>query len=79
MNSNNQNGDGFGGRYGEFILKFRWVVIAGLLAFIEMGTRLNDWWSLDIEFRGFFGQENGELLFDLRDDDLLQIQLTRHI
>jgi len=53
--------------------------IGSVLAFVEMGTRLNDWWSLDIEFRGFFNQESGELLYDLRDDDLLQVQLTRHM
>ena len=53
--------------------------IGSVLAFIEMGTRLNDWWSLDIEFRGFFNQKSGELLYDLRDDDLLQVQLTRHM
>ncbi|MCH9024303.1 MAG: hypothetical protein IH931_03135 [candidate division Zixibacteria bacterium] len=53
--------------------------IGSVLAFVEMGTRLNDWWSLDIEFRGFFNQESGELLYDLRDDDLFQVQLTRHM
>ncbi|MCH7947407.1 MAG: hypothetical protein IIC66_06360 [candidate division Zixibacteria bacterium] len=53
--------------------------IGSVLAFIEMGTRLSDWWSLDIEFRGFFNQASRELLYDLRDDDLLQVQLTRHM
>ena len=53
--------------------------IGSVLAFIEMGTRLSDWWSLDIEFRGFFNQASKELLYDLRDDDLLQVQLTRHM
>ena len=53
--------------------------IGSVLAFIEMGTRLNDWWSLDVEFRGFFNQEREELLYDLRDDDLFQFQLTRHM
>ncbi len=53
--------------------------IGSVLAFVEMGTRLNDWWSLDVEFRGFFKQERGELLYDLRDDDLFQFQLTRHM
>lgn len=53
--------------------------IGSVLAFVELGTRLNDWWSLDIEFRGFFNQKSRELLYDLRDDDLFLFQLTRHM
>lgn len=36
MENNNLNGNGFGGRYGEFILKYRWFVIVGLLALIAL-------------------------------------------
>ncbi len=53
--------------------------IGSVLAFVEMGTRLSDWWSLDIEFRGFFNQTSRELLYDLRDDDFFEFQLTRHM
>jgi len=53
--------------------------LGSVLALVEMGTRLNDWCSLDIEFRGFFNQESGEMLYDLRDDDFFRFQFTRHM
>ena len=51
----------------------------GRIELIEAATRLTDWWSLEAELRAFAFQKRGELLYDLRDDDFLQVSLTRHL
>jgi len=62
LNSNIQNGNGFGGRYGEFILKYRWVVIAGLLALIAMAGSGARFIEFATDYRTFFSEDNPQLL-----------------
>jgi len=62
LNSNNHNGNGFGGRYGEFILKHRWVVIAGLLALTAMAGSGARFIEFATDYRVFFSEDNPQLL-----------------
>ena len=62
MNSNNINGNGFGGRYGEFILKYRWFVIVGLLALIALTGSGVRFIEFSTNYRVFFSEDNPQLL-----------------
>ena len=62
MNNNDHNGNGFGGRFGEFILKYRWVVIAGLLALIAMAGSGARFIEFATDYRTFFSEDNPQLL-----------------
>ncbi len=44
--------------------------------FLEASRRIGSHWVLGLEIRTFMGQEADDFLFDLRDDDLLQLELT---
>ncbi len=46
--------------------------------FLEASRRLGDQWTLEIELRIFLDQPPTDFLFDLRDDDLLQLVLQYH-
>jgi hypothetical protein len=46
---------------------------------VEASRRLTDWWSVEAEVRAFSDGNRGELMYDLRQDDFLQIRITRHI
>jgi hypothetical protein len=43
--------------------------------FLEANRRFGDNWKLSLEFRAFLSQPESDLLFGLRDDELLQIEL----
>ncbi|MCH7948405.1 MAG: MMPL family transporter [candidate division Zixibacteria bacterium] len=59
---NNLNGNGFGGRYGEFILKYRWFVIVGLLALIALTGSGVRFIEFSTNYRVFFSEDNPQLL-----------------
>ena len=46
--------------------------------FLEASRRLGDSWTLEAEIRIFMDQPPSDFLFDLRDDDLLQLALQYH-
>ncbi len=46
--------------------------------FLEASRRLGDQWTLEIELRIFLDQPPTDFLFDLRDDDLVQLALQYH-
>lgn len=50
----------------------------GTMLNIEAGRRIRENWRLSVEVRGFSGIHSGDLLFDVRDDDYVQLELTRH-
>ncbi len=62
MENNNLNGNGFGGRYGEFILKYRWFVIVGLLALIALTGSGVRFIEFSTNYRVFFSEDNPQLL-----------------
>ena len=46
--------------------------------FLEASRRLGDQWTLEVELKIFLDQPPTDFLFDLRDDDLLQLVLQYH-
>jgi len=44
--------------------------------FLEASRRFGDQWKLTVEMRAFLSQSENDLLFDLRADDLLQMELN---
>ena len=62
MERNNQNGNGFGGRYGKFILRYRWAVIVGLLVLIALAASGARFIELATDYRVFFSEDNPQLL-----------------
>lgn len=44
--------------------------------FLEASRRFGNNWVLNLEIRTFMGQDADDFLFDLRDDDLLQLEMT---
>jgi len=56
------------------------ILLKGALRFLflEASRRLGDQWTLEIELRIFLDQPPTDFLFDLRDDDLLQLALLYH-
>ncbi|MFQ5571746.1 MAG: outer membrane protein [Rhodothermales bacterium] len=62
-------------------------VLAGLIQdldtparnfFLEASRRLTDSWTVDVEARFFTAARPDDLLFDLRRDDLIQLEFTYH-
>ena len=62
MEINNLNGNGFGGRFGEFVLKYRWFVIVGLLALIALTGSGVRFIEFSTNYRVFFSEDNPQLL-----------------
>jgi hypothetical protein len=54
------------------------VDTSALLLFLEASRRLGDQWTLEAEIRLFMDQPPSDFLFDLRDDDLVQLALQYH-
>jgi hypothetical protein len=56
-----------------------WVQDANTSArflFLEASRRFGDHWTLSLELRTFMDQPASDFLYDLRDDDLLQMELS---
>ena len=50
----------------------------GTMLNIEAGRRIKENWKLNLEVRGFSGIHSKDLLFDVRNDDYVQVELTRY-
>ena len=50
----------------------------GTMLNVEAGRRIKESWKLNLEVRGFSGIHSKDLLFDIRNDDYVQVELTRY-
>ena len=58
---------------------FGWVqdvTDASRFLFLEASRRVGDHWVVALEIRTFMNLDRNDFLFDLREDDLLQLEMT---